>query len=252
MDLGGAEVTPLAAVEVSMGPTLVRVLNISLGGLALLFDEVKPFSTGDILDISVSIRERAFPVQIEVKSVHGHRASCAFLDPSRAFQSALREFLKPKFLGMTLEKNDALSDRQDVLSMVEGTQKYEAYIGQNQSAVFVWLGHERVLLKISCVSQDLIFEWSPANGLKTGHMTKPHTETASDVDHEEIQWSRFPDPTLLHYFADILLAWLGPGGFGVSFVEELMGDLEGPTAETVTGGEAPRLKFPKPLSHARD
>lgn len=219
VELAGADITPLAAVEVHAGETSLRVLNISQGGMAVLFDEVPPYQTGQFLDLSVSIRGRPFPVAVEVRALRDRRASCAFVNPTRAFQGALRSFLQPKFLGAQLTRSLELSGRQDVLELVEGAQRYDVFLGENQTGVFVWTMNDRELLKLVCVSRDLMFEWTPESGLRTGR--RP-TTGAPDAD---VQWDRTPEMPIVHYFADILISWL-QGPEGVDFVDRLTLDAE--------------------------
>lgn len=215
VDLLGKEITPLASVEAHLGNLQLRVLNISSGGVALLFDIEPTLKVGEVGAISVSIRERAFPVQIEVKNQNGLILHSAFINPTRAFQAALREFLKPKFLGQSLKKNLELSARPDALSLVESATHYEAFVGQNETAVFVWTGTDRNLLKIFAAAQDLVFEWTAESGPRSGrHATKGQ---------EEIIWDRNPDTAMLNYFADIFLAWLSGE---TPFVESLFADFD--------------------------
>jgi hypothetical protein len=237
VEVDGAEITPLASLEAYVGDRQVRVLNISLGGVALLMDREPTPQKGDLLDISVSIREHAFPVQVEVRGTRGLRLACAFLNPSRVFQGALREFLKPKFLGRTLEANESLSQREDVLGLVQDATHYEAFIGQNQTGVFVWTRDDRSLLKLVSVSQDLIFEWSFDKGLRTGRMGPRHQAGETQLPDSDFNWSRFPEPALVHYFADILLAGLR-GSEGPRFVERLV-------SEEMLKPGAELLKFPE-------
>ncbi len=215
VELLGKEITPLASVEAHLGNLKLRILNISSGGVALLLDSDPPLKLGDVGAISISIRERAFPVQIEVKNQNGFILHCAFLDASRAFQSALREFLKPKFLGQSLKRNLPLSARADALELVSGATGYEAFVGQNETAIFVWVTSDRSLLKIFGAAQDLILQWTPSEGLRTGRQKSK----SSPID--DITWDRNPDSAIANYFADIFLAWLVNEP---QFVEKLFSD----------------------------
>src|SRR4051812_11771970 len=94
VEVSGAEITPLASIEAFVGGRSLRILNVSQGGVALLFEQAPNVAEGDIIDVSITIRERGFPVQLEVRGIRALRASCSFVNPSRAFQGALREFLK--------------------------------------------------------------------------------------------------------------------------------------------------------------
>jgi len=217
VELSGADITPLAAVEAYIGEVPVRVLNISQGGMALLFDAAPDYQPGQLVDISVSIRGRPFPVPVEIKAIRERRASCSFVNPARAFQGALRSFLQPKFLGANLKRNLELSGRQDVLELVDGAQHYDVFLGENQMGVFVWTTSQRELLKIVCVSRDLMFEWTPESGLRTGR--RPTTVEV------EISWDRTPEMPVIYYFADILISWL-QGPEGTDFVDRLTLDAD--------------------------
>lgn len=209
----GTEITPLAAVEAYVGTKTLRVQNISIGGIALVFDEAPSFQAGDVLDISVSIRERAFPIQIEVKNLRDRRMNCEFVSVPPAFQNILQEFLQPKFLGGNLQRSLALSERPGAVELVPGATRYDAYLGQNQTGFFVWTDAFRHCLKLVGVSRELVFEWSRAEGLKTGRL--------SGKSDDDIQWDRAAESQLLHYFADILLAWFRSND-GTHFVERLI------------------------------
>ncbi len=213
VDLLGSEITPLASVEAFLGNLKLRVSNISFGGIALLFDCEPTLAMGDIASISVCIRERHFPTKVEVRGIHGLVLHCSYSDPSKAFLGALREFLRPKFLGQSLERNVPLSNRPDALLLVEDAHNYEAFVGQNETAVFVWTTDDRNLLKIFCASGELVFEWARDTGLRTGRQYVKEGV-------EEIDWSRMPDSSMIHYFADILLAWLSQD-WGANFVDKL-------------------------------
>ena len=216
----GAEITPLAAVEVFVGPQKVGVHNISSGGVALTFESDAPYTRGEVLDVSISIRERAFPIQLEVKSVRKRRLSCAFVSFPPAFESSLQEFLQPKYLGESIVRHPALSDQPGAVDLVERAAHHNAYFGQNQTGFFVWTDELSHLLKIVGVSRDLVCEWSYEEGLKTGHF--PYKA----AQEEEIVWDREGVPTVLHYFADVLLAWLKPVD-GPLIVEQIVNSPHG-------------------------
>lgn len=213
VDLMGAEITPLASVEAFVGPLKVRVQNISQGGVALLFDGAPPFTTGDVADIAIAIRERPFPVQVEIKNARGRWLHCAFMSTPAAFQTSLQEYLQPKFLGGNMTLNASLSNKPDARELVAGTTQYDAYTGQNQVGFFVWKGEERKLLKLVGVVRDIVFEWTSATGLRTGRL--------GSRGEGEVQWDKQPDSALLHYFADILIAWFASDD-GSKFVNGLM------------------------------
>jgi hypothetical protein len=195
-----SDITPLASLEAYLGNAPVRVLNVSLGGMAFVTDKNPDFNNGDPIDMSVSVRGRAFPIQLEVKQVSGLRASCAFLNPPPAFLSALREFLGPKYLGASLKAQVSHRDLPAALALVEGAESYEAYTGTNQTGVFVWMGSQRQLLKLLAVARDMVLGWDSVNGARTGRMS-----TSLGLD--DVTWDRVPEITVLHYVADILLAW---------------------------------------------
>lgn len=237
---GFSSVTPLAQIEIHLGPTKLQPINISQGGVALLMDPSIQASAGDILDVSVLIRDRAFPVKIEIKSLKSARASCEFIDPARNFISALREFLKPKFLATTLVYREDLSRHEDVKNWVEGTGEVQVFVGQNQTAIFCWLGAERTLKKFLSVAGDLVFEWRLGVGLRTGRLIddshvaeSTRVEVASGQDHgmepigpgleKDVRWDRHADQAILHYFADIFLAWINSDS-ALDFVERLTND----------------------------
>ena len=195
-----SELTPMASIEAYLGNTTLRVLNVSLGGLALLLDKTPEFLPGDPLDVSVSIRGRAFPLQLEVKQVTDLRVSCAYLNAPPAFLTALREFLGPKFLGASLQFQSSHHNLPAALELVPGAETYEAHTGTNQTGVFLWMGPGRQLLRLLASSRDLVVAWEPASGARTGRLS-----ASSGLD--DISWDRIPEITVLHYIADILLAW---------------------------------------------
>jgi hypothetical protein len=216
VDAAGADITPLAAIGITMGPQNVQVRNISTGGVALVFEKDAPLQKGEIADISISIRERAFPVQVEVRRSAGSLLNCAFVNPSRAFSSALQEFLQPKFLGENLQRNPELSHRPGAIDLVPGAVHHEAFVGQNQTAFFVWTDESREVLKLVGIRRELVFEWSREEGLRTGRLPEKS-------DTEEVAWDRSRETTVLHYFADILLAWFRSDE-GSDFVDRVMND----------------------------
>lgn len=200
VDEAASEITPLASLEVFLGNTKVRVLNVSMGGMAYLVEKNPEFAEGDIKDVSVSVRGRAFPLQLEVKHVKGLRVSSSFLNPAPAFLFALREFLGPKFLGASLQPALSHKNLPEALSLITNATEYEAFTGQNQSGVFVWMGEGRRLLQIISVSRDLVLGWDPASGSRTGRLN-------SNGDFQDISWDRVLEITVFNYMADILLAW---------------------------------------------
>jgi len=213
VDLQAAELTPLASVHVYVGEKTIRVLNISQGGLALLLEsEDSHFVVGDIRDVSVEVRGRSFHAQLEIKNIKGLRLNRQFVEASPAFLGALKEFLQPKYFGGTLKKNESLTGLPEVKSLVSGAQHYEAYTGQNNTGIFIWLDFDRHVLKLIAFNQNLVLEWTLEQGLKTGHKQ-------DGVD--DIAWDRAPDATIVNYFIDIFLAWL-PVGDGSRFAESLM------------------------------
>jgi hypothetical protein len=233
VDVSGTDVTPLAQVEAYFGTLTVRVHNISTGGMAVIFNEEPTFKSGEVLSISVSVRGRAFPVQIEIKNMRGFRVSCAFVEASPSFQASLREFLRPKFLGETMEVNPSMSGRKDVMDLVERAASYEAYLGQNQTGSFVWTDINRHLLKLVAVSRDLVFEWTEKSNIRTGRLKNlnrssddPNNKAIGASSEEGIDWHKNADITLIHYFADIFIPWLKNDA---SFVEKITSGL--PLAE---------------------
>jgi hypothetical protein len=219
VDSHSSEITPLASVEAFLGPLLLRVINISMGGMAFVVDEAPSFQLGDVLALSVSIRERAFPIQAEIKAMRGQRASCAFLETPPAFHPALREFLGPKFLGDSIALCKPLLDLPAALELVPGSSTYEAYVGQNQTGVFVWMGEARALLQLVAVTRDLVLGWDQQNGIRTGKL-QPEAQGTGSLQ-MDVQWDRVQDITVLNYLADVLLAWLKDYR-GRDFVEKLL------------------------------
>ncbi len=200
---GTADLTPLASVEAYLGNKLVSVLNISSGGTALMLPKelVDSLDIGDPIDCSISIRERAFPMQLEIKNVREDgRASCSFLNAPPAFLSALKEFLGPKHLGASIKHNRTHTNIEEALELEEGAKAYEAYTGTNQTGVFVWLGENRKLLKLLAISRDLVLAWTPKNGTQTGKLS-------SQGNFHDVKWDRVVEETVFNYLADVLLAW---------------------------------------------
>ena len=200
---GSADVTPMASIEAYLGNRVVPVLNISSGGMALLLptDIVDSLDVGDPMDASISIRERAFPMQLELKSLdESGRGSCSFLNAPPAFLSALKEFLGPKHLGASITHNKAHTNIAEALELEKGAQSYEAYTGQNQTGIFVWLGENKKLLKLLAVSRHLALGWTPSTGTQTGQIN-------SHDNIQDIKWDRAMEFTVFHYLADILIAW---------------------------------------------
>jgi hypothetical protein len=203
-------VTPLASVVAYWGNKTLEIHNISQGGMAVVAkSEEFGWSVGDEVDVSVSLRERAFPVKIGIRSIKGARISCEFLEPPAAFLSSLKEFLGPKFLGAGLSPHKAIWNLPEALSMIEHTMYYEAFVGANQTGVFVWLGKKREVLQLMAVARDLVLSWTPKTGAKTGRLKDPD-EFMIDTKAEEegIIWDRQIDETISQYMTDILCAWL--------------------------------------------
>lgn len=202
-----ANLTPMASIDLYLGNKKVSVINISLGGLALILPEesIAHLDPGDPVDVSISIRERAFPMQLEIKNRdETGRANCSFLNPSPAFTAALKEFLGPKYLGASIVRNDQHSNIQEALDLVDGAERYEAYTGANQTGIFVWMNGQGILLKLLAVSRDLVLSWTPGEGLQTGKI-----QSQGQVQDEDINWDRVMEFTVYNYIADILLAWCG-------------------------------------------
>lgn len=200
VDEVASEITPLASLEVFIGNTRVRVLNVSMGGMAFLVEKDPDFADGDIKDVSVSIRGRAFPLQLEIKHIKGLRVSSSFLNPPPAFLFALREFLGPKFLGASLQEATAHKDLPEAIRLVEGAKTYRAFTGQNQTGVFLWAGEGNKLLRLIAVSRDLVLGWDPIAGSRTGRLNAHN-------DIQDVVWDRIIEITVFNYMADILLAW---------------------------------------------
>ncbi len=203
-------VTPLASVEAYWGNKTLEVHNISQGGMALVAKmEDLQWSQGDEIDVSVSIRERAFPVKINIRSIRGARVSCAFLDPPAAFLSSLKEFLGPKFLGAGLTPQKQIWNLPEAVAMVSEAISYEAFIGANQTGVFVWLGRKREILQLMAVARDLVLSWTPKGGARTGRLKDPDDILLDSKSQEEgIIWDRKAEETISQYMTDILCAWL--------------------------------------------
>jgi|GEM_PF-1220945 len=195
-----SDITPLASIEVYIGNTTARVLNVSLGGLALVVEKKLELQASDPLDVSISIRGRAFPMRLEIKHINGLRLSCAYLNAPPAFLTALREFLGPKFLGASLQFQKAHHNLPAALELVPGAAFYEAYTGSNQTGVFIWMGPQRELLKLLAVTREIVLGWDPVNGARSGRLSG-----SSELD--DVTWDRVPEITVHHYIADILFAW---------------------------------------------
>jgi len=231
----GAALTPLASAVAFYGELRLKILNISLGGAALLPEgEMTGCNEGDVVRLSVSIRDRAFPIQVELRCVRGQVMHCAFVEPPPIFLGALREFLKPKFLGTTLQRNIELSARPDAMSLIDGAQNYEAFTGQNETAVFLWTREDKSLLKLVVVSGELLLEWSLPAGVKTGRSQRDELD--------KIEYDRNPDAALMHYFADILISWFN-SDVGTAFVERLMGSFDSLNG-VLDEDELPVLRLP--------
>lgn len=200
VDEVASDITPLASLEVFLGNTKVKVLNISMGGLAFMLEKLPDFGVGDPLDISVSVRGRAFPIQLELKDVKGMRVSASFLNPPPAFLMALKEFFGPKFLGASLKEIPSHRNLAAALSLVPKAETYEAFTAPNQSGVFLWMGPSRNLLQLVAVSRELVMGWDPLNGSRTGRLN-------AQADLQDVAWDRVLEITVFNYMADILLAW---------------------------------------------
>lgn len=202
--VGGQEITPLAALELYLGNTAMPVLNVSQGGLAIQVpvDSLSKYEAGDLLDVSISIRERAFPMQLEIKDVNkSGRLSCSFMNLTPAFNAALKEFLAPKVLGASIQHNVEYRDMAEALQLEEGAVHYENFTGINQTGVFVWMDQDRKILRLLAVSRDLVLSWTPHKGLQTGRTP------AQSSSMQDVHWDRVMEYTVFHYLADILLAW---------------------------------------------
>jgi hypothetical protein len=204
------KVKPLASVEAYWGNRTIEVHNISQGGMALICNvDDMGWTVGDDVDMSVSIRERAFPVKIHIRSIKGARVSCSFQEPPAAFLTSLKEFLGPKFLGAGLKPQREIWNLPEALGMVEGSMGYEAFVGANQTGVFVWLGKKREVLHLMAVARDLVLSWVPKMGTRTGRLKDgSDIVIGSRAQEEGIAWDRKPDETISQYMTDILCAWL--------------------------------------------
>lgn len=236
--IDSAELTPLAQIEVYFGPLTFQVLNVSKGGMALLLESDAKFKAGDIIDASVGIRERAFPVQLEIKSIQGFRVSSAFVNASDLFLGALKEFLQPKTLGFTLHKNEYLSGFEDLKRIVPEASSIEVYQGNNLSFFAAWLGPERQLLFLLGIVGDLVVSWSPKTLLRTGRTLEPLESSHQLLDWllsaepkdagleiPHFGWDRQPEVSVQNYFVDILLSWINTEE-GRHLVEKLLAEKE--------------------------
>jgi hypothetical protein len=205
VDDSASEITPLASIEVFWGNTPVKVLNVSLGGIAFLIDDNSDIQAGDPIDVSVAVRGRAFPMQLEIRQISDRRVSSSFLNPPPIFISSLREFLAPKFLGNSLEFNRTHKDLAAALELVEGAENYEAYTGQNQTGVFMWIGTQRRLLKMVAVSREHVLGWDPINGIRTGKLN-------ADSGLADVQWDRVMEIMVFNYICRYFTRMETPSG----------------------------------------
>jgi len=230
-----AKLTPMAQIEVFFGPLTFQVLNVSKGGVAMLFGSEPKMKTGDIIDAAVSIRDRAFPVQLEMKAIRGLRVSAAYVNPSDLFLGALKEFLQPKSLGVTLKKNAYLSAFPDIKNLVAASKTVEIYQGINLSFLAAWLKDNREIDLLLSVAHDVFICWTPRAGLKCGRLQSALESSPELIDlllksnfsedQSEFQipgaiWEREPENAIRNYFADILLSW-APSEIAQEFVETL-------------------------------
>jgi hypothetical protein len=213
VDLTGEKITPLASVKAYLGEEFIRIHNISMGGMALIFEREKELKVGENLDISVSIRERAFPVRIEIKSQMGLRYSCCFVEPNPAFENALKDFLFPKVIGESFKKSEDLSGDPDAIQLVDGAKNYETYVGDQKSAAFVWMDERRNLLKLLFLVRGRALEWVRNEKVRSGVLVDSQTG--------EIEWSEEFDALSHQFFADVLLSWLNVSQ-GPFFVKSLL------------------------------
>jgi hypothetical protein len=213
VDLAGADITPLASIKAHIGEEFVRIHDISLGGMALIFEREHNFHVGEIKDLSVSIRERAFPVRIEFKAQQGLRFSTQFVEPNPAFINALKEFLYPKGIGESFKKNLELSGDPNALALLEGAKLYETFVGDQKSAAFVWMDERRNLLKFLFLVRGRALEWDRDNGLRSGVLR--------DSQSCDIDWSTEIDDFTKQFFADVLLSWLS-GDHSAYFVKSML------------------------------
>lgn len=244
-----SDLTPLSQIEVYFGPLTFRVLNVSQGGLALLFGSEPKVQVGDIIDASVGIRDRAFPVQLEIKSIHGFRVGAEFILPSQIFLGALKEFLQPKTLGATFRKQEYVFNFEELKTKVEGAQAFEVYQGDNLSFLVFWLTDDRQVLAALGWVADLAFYWTPQSLFKSGRVQNPLEYSAQffeclsqatfskiECETSTVVWDRACEPSVQHYFADIFLSWMSLDE-GKAFVSNL-------TGETALSPEKP-FRLPK-------
>jgi hypothetical protein len=213
VDLAGADITPLASIKAHLGEEFVRIHNISMGGMAFIFEREHDFQVGEIRDLSVSIRERAFPVRVEIKAKMGLRYSAQFVEPNPAFLTALKDFLYPKVIGESFKKDPELSGDPNALGLVTGAKVYETYVGDQKSAAFVWMDERRNLLKFLFLVRGRALEWERTHHVRSGVMR--------DSQSCEIEWSEEFDDLSKQFFADVLLSWLN-GENGPYFVKSLL------------------------------
>jgi len=213
VELESAEITPLASVDAHMGEEPVRVVNISIGGLALVFEKQKEFNPGDVIELSLSIRDRAFPIQVEIKANRGLRYSCQFVEISPACENALEAFMGPKTIGESFVLNEKLSDNAEALSLVKGAKKYRAFVGKDESVAFVWLDEQLFLKRLFVSSNTKVLEWTSDLGLRTG--------VFEEASPDEPRYHSSVDEMLKLYFADIVMSWM-PGEAGMQFTKQLL------------------------------
>ncbi|HVJ64989.1 MAG TPA: PilZ domain-containing protein [Bdellovibrionota bacterium] len=215
----------LGIVSAHYGPRPFIVLNLSEGGAALKFadeDELpKDFKVGAQIDVSMELQKKVFPLTLIIRGVVGARLHCQFQTKSPAFDIALKEFFVPKSLGLSLGRNESLSDHPEVQALVSDSEWHEVWVAPNQTGLFLWFGEEDALLRALLVSKDLAWEWRADTGSVTGHRTLGGKGETPDQAFE-IAWDREASASTKAFVSEILISWLGMGDDSRAWVERLL------------------------------
>lgn len=239
----------LGAVKAFYGPVHLTVLNLSEGGAAFSFassDEVsKEFFVGAQVDLSLEIHKKAYPVTISVRAVVGRRVHVQFVSKAPALEIALKEFFLPKSLGVSLARNEDLSQHPEVQALVEGAEWHEVWVAPNQTGLFVWFGEDDQCLKILLVSRDLAWEWSKGNGARSGHRQAPGASVSSGSESSavgiDIIWDREMSTSTKFFVQEILCSWLGMSDEACRWVAKVVES--NPASDAISQiGSAPLLR----------
>lgn len=221
VDLAAFALSPLSQIRVSLAEHELQLLNVSQGGLAILWDHKLSLPLPEVgarINLSLEILGKAFPAEVLLCAVRGFRVSCSFVESDGAFATALRDFLNLKYCAQTLVPLSAFKNLETVQDLVAGSESFEAFVGEKDTGVFVWMGSSRELLRLIVAVGALVMEWRPVKGWASGQRAG---DSAVSID-DGILWDQSVKEQTQNLMTDLLLSWL-PQGQGRDFLAQLEG-----------------------------